>query len=210
MAIPEYYRAPLRSRKKIIAFFRDRRVYNGFQFWWNVKVRSLDLSLQHLYSVYRSNGDSISDDQANIANQVYDQTDMEELCDRAIEFTRTNVVDNDGYNTLYDGTELSVVFEFQGRSGGQLVLTEFEGVRLLDWFDECSGDFVWLKKLYKFIVQCDHDFSPALVKREIEWQVAFIFFDRIDNEVVLRNQEESQKLVIVPKRKLPILMRPLA
>ena len=78
---------------------------------------------------------------------------------------------------MWDGTELDVRFEFQGRSGGWLSLVEFEGFKFNDrdhgsdyWREVLEGtdeekamDYKTLRNLYQLIVQLKHDLRREAV-----------------------------------------------
>lgn len=99
--------------------------------------------------------------------------------------------DDDGYSMLWDGTPIETRFAFMGRSGGWLVLTEFDG-RLLDcdsanYFGPgsdpalCFQDWSYreLRRLYQFIVMLAHDVDGTASEGAIEEHAAFDFFENV-------------------------------
>lgn len=118
--------------------------------------------------------------------------------------------DGDAYRTLWDGTMLDVKLELHGRCGKHLVIAEFEGrslrgVSTEDLSDEMmrqtrpdgyshveydilkKGNFWdgWTNKevetFYKYVRQCEIDFTSDKASAEVEYQGAFNFFCNIVN-----------------------------
>jgi len=100
--------------------------------------------------------------------------------------------EGDTYHSLWDGTEVSVTLEMHGRCGKHLVISEFESMTLRGLSDDdlrdvlmCKEDGQWFietKKvdlLYRYIRQCEVDFTSAKASAEVEYQGAFQFFANI-------------------------------
>ncbi len=111
------------------------------------------------------------------------------LWDWGIEDTRRHV-DDDTYQCLWDGTELDVEYQFEGRSGGWLLMTKFNGMNLtrIDRHDFETAlldtlSYESLRNLYQLVVQNDHDFRPEAVIDEIEYQAAFNFFENACGDI---------------------------
>lgn len=118
-----------------------------------------------------------------------------------------NLQDGDTYRMLWDGTDVDVELELHGRSGKHLVIQYFEGTTfegqspedLEEWLMEqtlADGEEVsthtrlqrgaeWsvsakkLDKLYRYIRQCEVDFTTEKASAEVEYQGAFQFFANI-------------------------------
>lgn len=121
-----------------------------------------------------------------------------------------NVQDADAYRMLWDGTEVDVELELHGRGGKHLVLTCFNGHKLEgnspeDLHDEMMaqtrpdgythveyGTLVsgaswdnWstadINLFYKYVRQCEVDFTVEKASLEVEYQGAFCFFNNFVN-----------------------------
>lgn len=118
-----------------------------------------------------------------------------------------SLTDDDTYRCLWDGTELSVKLELHGRSGKHLVISEFDGttfsglstedLRVIlmtqtrpDNYDHSEyttlrkgNTWLWSAKeidlLYRYVRQCEIDFTSDKASEEVEYQGAFQFFANI-------------------------------
>lgn len=91
------------------------------------------------------------------------------------------------YHMLWDGTPVEVKLELWGRGGKHLVITEFEGHRLTCSEEllaeemmerDSNGDWtIWstptVNKLYKYVRQCEVDFTSKKASDEVEYQMAW-------------------------------------
>lgn len=118
--------------------------------------------------------------------------------------------ESDTYFMLWDGTKVDVKLALYGRGGKHLVLTEWDGrdfsrLRDDDLREEMlmqvnpSGTIVngqgclrpryewvnWTTEqidlLYRYIRQCERDFTPSNASKEVEYQGAFNFLSNIVN-----------------------------
>lgn len=117
--------------------------------------------------------------------------------------------DDDAYRTLYDGTQVAVEYGLYGRCGKHLVIVSFEGVSFrgvssddlrdmlmrqtrsdgyghveydtlrkgAEW--DYSTEFV--DKLYRYVRQCEVDFTVDTASNEVEYCGATCFFHNIVN-----------------------------
>jgi hypothetical protein len=197
---PKAYNAPLRSRKAIIAFLADHHDYYRFRgtcspIAWNVKDHGSDLEFDNLVEVYKK-GHNYGQDEVwldspeylKAAREKYDEV-KDKLWEWAIERARESVMEDDAYKCLWDGTELQVTYEFGGRSGGWLLMTKFEGEDLSSIPQEHVAHdlggmpYKTLVKLYKLVVQNDHDFRSEAVTSIIEENAAFDLFENVCADV---------------------------
>lgn len=122
-----------------------------------------------------------------------------------------SLTDDDTYRMLWDGTMVKVKLELHGRGGKHLCITEFDGHGFSDVspedlaadlmrqtneqndYDEETGldklrrgwQWNWTNKevetLYKYVRQCEVDFTQEKAAAEVEYQGAFCFFNNIVN-----------------------------
>jgi len=108
------------------------------------------------------------------------------------------VVEDDTNRMLWDGHGPIAEWTFDGRSGGWLVLKEFEGTNLeglsADFLQDLS--FQQLRRLYRFLVQCAHDFRRP--ESEAEHQAAFELFNNYADRVETDAQEAAR--IVAEKR----------
>lgn len=186
---PAGYVAPLRSRTQIVAWLLDRAKSNrrpGYgMFCYDVKLRRLDTSFARALKLGREAGHVAADESPRYLAALEARWDevMETAFELGTQDACESVMDNDTNRMLWDGDRAIADWEFNGRSGGWLCLKRFEGVELgafdpADLFAE-SG-YRWLRNLYRFLVQCDHDFRRP--ESEVEYLAADYFFaNRIDD-----------------------------
>ncbi len=197
---PHYYNTPLTKRKNIAEFIFDSTHQNyedrvAHPFCFNVKCYDYDVSFGRLLALYREQEKDAkffkSKEWLAAVQARYVEIGGEEtVYNRGIEDARDYFYEGDTFRTLWDGTELDVKYEFRGRMGGWLTITEFEGFKVgrdiskEEWREILDGTNNYqkmplpvLRKLYALIVQLLHDVRPETVKAEIEHQAMFNFFE---------------------------------
>lgn len=201
MKTPEYFRTPLRSRLEIADYIfsvTNQRYYDNdaHPFCFDVKLRRLDLSFDHLLKVFKKHNPEteITDEVMERAKQCAEEGDI--VYERAVEEAQYHFVGgpkgmpgSDAYRTVFDGREFDVKFSFEGRSGGWLSLNCFEGFDFTKadaeyWRKVLDGekdedveqmDYKTLCNLYAFIVMLKRTTDQA--EKEIEYIAASnIFF----------------------------------
>jgi hypothetical protein len=152
---------PHRSRAEQIEFITGIGGYAGGrgESWpiaFNVKCY-VDTSFDTLWNNYHQHyiDQSLKDDPARLeiyyecARKAYDSYEEGYFWREGIEIARENVTGSDLYNYLPDGkTKISVKFSFAGRSGGHLVIDEFEGSVLHGMTDETLYLFMTTQTKY--------------------------------------------------------------
>ncbi len=194
------YAYPLRKKLDIIEFLCDHDDYNddhgcGYcPLSWDVKARSLDLSLNGLISVFKDKiglvnwrhgedyFDASDSNFMNFLQEKYDEVESE-LWEWGVEGAQREVTDGDVSCIIWGSqTAERVKFGFFGRTGGHLVVTRYDGYDITggdgDDFREMLGDIDYkdLVKLYKLTVQWDKDFSGLAPGDAIERSAAWDFF----------------------------------
>lgn len=188
---PAKYRAPLKTRKAILAFLSGRSYYsrigdNQYYFCWNIKAYA-DLDFDHLLEVYRS---ELSERQLQDTQwlaqcrEVYEKN-KETLWNWAIEDAQENTTGGDTYRMLWDGTFVNVELGFHGRQGGWLCLESFRGARIERESDLEELDTKELRLLYRYVVQCNADFTQDAARQEVEYQAASTLFNNLCDECEL-------------------------
>lgn len=109
---------------------------------WSVKLHGLDLSLENLIKIHKADYDVPritskirAKHEEVMENDTLYQWAVEDACSTFVG-RGGEVPDDDAYNTLWNGDSVSTKFAFLGRSGGWLVMTEFEGFVLdtdIEW-----------------------------------------------------------------------------
>lgn len=194
---PPGYRAPLRSRAAILAWLEDRAKSDRSRyglFTFNVKLHNLKTDFAHLCELARKNGDLAADASPRYlaaVEQVY-RAKYDGIWEAAQDNARRSVTDDDTNRMLWDGDRAIAEWTFDGRSGGWLVLKEFDGTNLenlsADWLQECS--YTYLRQLYRFLIQSAHDFRRP--ESEVEHQAAFELFNNYASEVETDAQEAAR------------------
>ncbi len=203
---PAKYRAPLQSRTAIVTWLEraaDRHYFEDCRRWlfaFDVKAHRLDLSFDHLLSVAAKHGDiTVHPDDpiwVEAARERFDEQNENSLWEWSIDRARETFTgrkaahygkpDDDGYNMVWDGTEVDVEFAFFGRSGGWLTLTHFEGHELAgDSVAEVVEDMSYktLKLLYRYLVMFKADLKSSPSESRIEDSAAWTFFvNTLDDE----------------------------
>ncbi len=191
MKTPPCYVAPLKSRAAICAWLLERanhsrRMYGVF--CYDVKLLNLDTS----FALVLKNGvdaghvsKTASPRYLAALAERWEET-KETAFDLGTQDACEAVLDTDTNRILWNGNEVVAQWQFEGRSGGWLVLKSFEGVDLHAYEaselfgPENESGFNWLRRLYRFLIQCDHDFSRP--ETEVEYLAADYFFaNRIDD-----------------------------
>ncbi len=132
----------------------------------------------------------------------------EHLWSWAVEDAQRNLFEGDAYTTLWDGTSLDVKFGLYGRSGKHLCIESFEGITLRGLNPDSLGELLMcqngpggedvldsprLKKgfewqipgervdlLYRYVRQCEIDFTSSKAEAEVEYQAAYHLGQRAD------------------------------
>jgi hypothetical protein len=219
MKRPDYYKTPLRKRGDIASWIWSNTAHRSYRhtsypFCFDVKAHSVDLDFDTLLDAHRqSEGDAIhthNSDWLLAVRELYDEHE-ENLFEWGLEGARRHFVsdqkrddgkpDGDAFRMLWDGTMLDVRYDFVGRSGGWLSLSEFEGHdftrRGVDWEaymrgkpdadpDDISDEpmpYADLRKLYQLIVMLKHDTCEEAIVSEVAHNAAFDFFVNICREV---------------------------
>ena len=171
---------------------------------FNVAADRCDFDFEHIWEKYSK--EFVPEECKDLARQKYEEC-RDDLWQWGLEEAVRSLHDDDGYRMLRDGTELEVTLELQGRGGKHLVITKFEGRSLCRIEEdllrhdmmyqylpsgEGTSEFPTLRKgatwdwsahevelLYKYVRQCESDFTPATARAEVEYQGAFQFFANI-------------------------------
>lgn len=134
------------------------------------------------------------------AEQAYRRI-KDHLWEWALEDAQSGLFDADTYTHLWDGTKVDVKLGLHGRGGKHLCIESFDGIRLEgrspeelgEWLmlqsngsDETSdkpklvrGGWEWdiaadrIDLLYRYVRQCEIDFTSANAEAEVEYQAAF-------------------------------------
>ncbi len=181
---PSYYSAPLKSRAAIVAWLLERADANPRKsyglFCYNVKLHRLNTDFERAWRNALEGGylpcTSLRFKEA--CRALWDNGSSETAFEVGAQDAASNVVDDDGYRMLWDGDRAIAEWDIAGRSGGWLVLKSFDGVSLgemdrheFEAFMEPDGaSYNWLRNLYRFLVQCDHDFRRP--ESEVEYIAA--------------------------------------
>jgi hypothetical protein len=184
---PEKYRAPLRQRAAIERYLLARTPRRGFWFAFNVKAGAARLDFPTLLARHRASGYAdewalSQPDYMAAVRELHASTREATLWEWGTEDACRSVEDSDAFTHLWDGTDVHVKWGFAGRSGGWLVMAEYDGHNLRDRSpNEMAAwvrvfDYPDLMTLYKFVVQCEADFTPEAAASEVEYQAAFNFF----------------------------------
>jgi hypothetical protein len=167
------YSFPLSTKREIIEFLaaHSGHAANTYDFAlsWNIKVRSLDTSLEK----YREEFEF--DAQFDAKWEKLCETD-ESLFWNACSDGLSQWIEGD--YAIYPGVnDGKYEFHTAGRSGGHLVLTKMFGSNMIfkgrheyvEWLENDATDSE-LVELYKLVVNCDHDLARP--RDEVEYQLA--------------------------------------
>lgn len=183
---PEKYRTPLRSRFDIKNYLLNRKaLYSSPHQWlfaWTFHPYRADLKLENLKR--RINevgyGQELPWEDAHWWSQVpakYTEVD-EHLLRWGIEDFLDLITNSDCYNMLWSGEKIATDWYIFGEGDDRtgICLKTFNGISLeteLEWSDI---DYKTIKHLYRFIRQCDADFSEGNLLQIVEESAAFAFF----------------------------------
>lgn len=197
MRAPSQYRAPLRSRKAMIEHLLAGpghvNGYDQYLFAFNVKVYDINLDFDHLLKLVVDDGQMSEEFDYWITNpdflaKIRKEFDRHEnnLFDWGQEGAWETVESDEAYTSLWSGENVDVKYDRFGRSCGYIVITQLEGKKFSgregpddyrEWLAELGSH--QLRKIYRFIVQCRADFTPAAAKAEIEIRAAVAFFEGV-------------------------------
>lgn len=197
---PPQYRAPLKKRAEIVAYLMNRRGhsdnYDYLHFAFNVKVHSPDLSLRNLYRLWQEyNGRE--DDVAQRPGyrlelrRLHAAIKEDILWQWGVNDARNKINEDDTYKDLWDGTPVGATWEAQGRCSGWLCLNHTDLFTISSnthtgVYQEVFEELPYrdLHTFYRFIVQCEADFTEEKAKAEVEHQAAFNFFaNHVEHEI---------------------------
>lgn len=164
-----------------------------------------DTSFERLWERLKESGEipQAEEDRARYylaASRVYKEHE-ERWFDWGMEEAREGFLDSDTYYMLWDGSKpMDLTWEFHGRGGKHLVLTEFEGLSLENHSSETLAEelmsqtngrqtvddepklikgYEWdisfglIRKLYKFMRQCEAELTSEKASAETEYSAAF-------------------------------------
>lgn len=207
------YTYPHKSRSAMIDYITGIGGYSSRDGYWpiefNVATYHADFSFDHIWEKYHA--EHISDATRNhppswaayyrLAQKLYEEH-KDYLWEWGQEDAYRSLKDSDTYKMLWDGTAVGAELELHGRGGKHLVIAMFNGYD----FNRCSTDNLKqslrfgedgcampmndLRLLYKYVRQCEVDFTPEKASAEVEYQGAFCFFANI----VMPEWEEKVKL----------------
>ncbi len=126
------------------------------------------------------------------------------MYDLAVESARESVTGDDTHRMLWNGDRAVAEWSFDGRSGGWLVLDSFDGLEMgAQAVRREGGAYLWslveslpfpaLRRLYRFVVQCRHDFRAEAIRSEIEHAAAFHLFANVCAKVE-SDEDEATRL----------------
>jgi len=137
----------------------------------------------------------------------------------------------DTYYMLWDGRRVDASWELHGRNGKHLVLVGFEGVKLLGLTEEelefmlndqqddygnspdtpspkLRPGYEWvvpteqLDLLYRYIRQCEIDFTPQKASQEVSYSAQWILYSRAEDEAVRMREAIAAKDTLQEKAKV--------
>lgn len=197
---PAYYAAPLKSRKDIVEFLTSRSGINrnrGYSpLMWNVKAYGVDLEFDNLVRRYKESGEYGSNEhwidypEYKVPCLARYEEVKDELFTCSVEDARRSVTDDDTNRCLWRGVVLNVQYAFEGRSGGWLIIREWEGVDITRMDEDDFHIYLEemgyreLRNLYELVIQNDHDFRRSCLNQMIEEYAAFNFFDNDCDNIV--------------------------
>lgn len=165
-----------------------------YPFCLNVKIYTEDLSYPNLLKHWRE----YAGDHAYTHNpewiratRTYHEENADSLWSWGLEDLRDNFTGkySDVYRMTPDGRTLDVTYEFIGRSGGWLSISQFEGIRLADYLvdpeellaDMDANTFQDFYTLVHMLYTSWHDEKARA--RALEAAAAFTFFANICSDV---------------------------
>jgi hypothetical protein len=152
-------------------------------FCWNVKCYS-GFNFEDLVAAYNKDEGPLSFQELLRGRRRYEEV-HDKLWSWAVDSARTSYVDGEdgspgdcANTTLWCGTDVRVRYEFMGRSGGWLVMTEFmDHLLCANYFTPWSLTFRDLRALCEMVNFVDRNLSGDAVTRELEHQAAWIVFN---------------------------------
>lgn len=186
---PVYYQTPLRTRKAIVDWIFLNTHQRNHPFCFNVKVYQVDFSWENLLKLWRKyEGDPVyshNDDWLRAAKLLFYDLSENTLWEWAIE-TACSLFsgDSDSFTSLWDGTNIDVVYSFEGRSGGWLSVNKFQRHNFTDRSYDAREtlmemDYGILRQFYQLIVMLNHDLQREAIRKELEHDAAFTFFANV-------------------------------
>lgn len=173
---------------------------------WNVKIYDIDLSFENLRKAFvEAHGKESCDADWDCpvwvkgCEELYAEMSSDTLWEWGTEGAWRDFVDNSkssggapgncGYSTLWTGESVDITFGCEGRSGGYLVIREFEGLKFdrRGWRDPetwADVDTETLLKLTEMVQMVSHSLRSHPPRKRVEEYAAFDFFVNIcDNQV---------------------------
>jgi hypothetical protein len=208
MKTPKHYAAPLKSRAAIVAWLMDRIKSNsrpGYGlFTYNVKLHGLNTGFAHAVKLAKESGNLPCESARYLAEceALWDNGRSETAFEVGQQDAMERVTSDDTNRMLWDGSSAIAEWEFNGRSAGWLCLKEFNGVNLAGmdahefeaFMEPDQASYNWLCSLYRFLVQCDHDFRRP--ESEVEYLASSWFFsnaaDGIKTDAELADEESAR------------------
>jgi hypothetical protein len=187
---------------------------------WNVKIYSCDLDFENLrksfveaYGKEACNKDWDCPTWIAGCKELHAETSSDALWEWGTEGAWRDFIDNSrgsggapgncGYSTLWSGEEVDIIFGCEGRSGGHLVIREFEGLdfargRLRDPDAWEEVDIGKIRKLAEMVQMVDHSLRTHPPRKRVEECAAWDFFVNVcENQVdskadLVKRWEEDQ------------------
>lgn len=196
--MPDAYKMVARSRKDIVADILDLTeqrysFHDTYHLCFNVKAYGVDFSFSNMLEKWKYyNGDQPYMHNPEWLEQVKEKYEevKQYLWEWGVETARMQFAgphSNSAYQMLWDGTPVSVQYEFVGRSGGWLAITEFEGYDFDRPLDEdletvlMDMEYQTLRKLYRLVLMLKHDLRDP--EGEIELNAAFDLFANVCGDI---------------------------
>lgn len=214
--MPKYkspFKYPLKSRAAIVQYLmRTGFDYPGYVLSFNVKIHHSNFEFDHLLKLHEENYGKLNPTQLELARQWFltrygEQYDTNEAQDKernqlwnwAQEDAVRSVEEDEGLDTLRDGTPIAKTLEWRGRSGGYIVMPKFEGEDLNmsdshfeEWaqakevgYDGKGGyivPFPFLRKLYKYMVEMKYFLNNKAASDAVEYAASFTIFGNMISE----------------------------
>jgi hypothetical protein len=192
--IAKEYRMKVSSRreiiKEILELAAQKGQYNRY-ICFNVKIYQIDLSFDNLIETYKkSQKEDLSREFLSAAKVKYDQLNIDDLYNIALERAREGVLEGDYFRFLLNGMLLDIQYDFIGRSGGHLSIETFNGY---DLSSRSYTEFISkleemkysdLKNLYRIILRLKHDLTSEKIRKEIEIRCAFDFVENVCGDLL--------------------------
>ncbi len=155
-----------------------------------------------------------------IGSKVYQSCDLSSAAEMALKDMRESVSDNDGYYFIRpeigaplgiaDDDRIECVFSFAGRSGGWLLIEEFQGLGMTgltrhDLAREIQSDEeryseTWCIRLLAYLRECELQFSYDAITHEKAWKTGFHLLENCDGALdVLEAVRPGYKLELAQR-----------